>query len=148
MSESQEQKALFKWAGIAEQQFPEGFDNGIRLKDILEKEVAEKFYVNEEKAKTLICEYKGNIHDFSTVIPCLTPDRLKKRQNGRRFKENDDPMFTLTSQDRHGILQIGLLDIKGNEQVRRVYGANGISPCLNTMQGGNRQPKVLENIYG
>ena len=45
------------------------------------------------------------------------------------------------------INQLGMLDIKGNEQVRRVYGANGISPTLNTMQGGNRQPKILEYDY-
>nr|WP_312985964.1 DNA cytosine methyltransferase [Clostridioides sp.] len=38
------------------------------------------------------------------VVPCLTPDRINKRQNGRRFKGPNDPMFTLTSQDRHGIL--------------------------------------------
>ena len=38
------------------------------------------------------------------AVPVLTPDREKKRQNGRRFKENGEPMFTLTSQDRHGVL--------------------------------------------
>lgn len=38
---------------------------------------------------------------------------------------------------------IGMLDIKGNEQIRRVYHENGLSPTLSTMQGGNRQPKVL-----
>lgn len=36
--------------------------------------------------------------------PCLTPDRVNKRQHGRRFKENGDPEFTLTSQDKHGVL--------------------------------------------
>lgn len=36
------------------------------------------------------------------AIPVLTPDRAEKRQNGRRFKENGEPMFTLTAQDRHG----------------------------------------------
>ena len=36
-------------------------------------------------------------------IPVLSPDRVEKRQNGRRFKENDEPAFTLTAQDRHGI---------------------------------------------
>ena len=36
---------------------------------------------------------------------CLTPDRLEKRQNGRRFKEPGEPMFTLTKQDIHGIAQ-------------------------------------------
>lgn len=36
------------------------------------------------------------------AIPVITPDKVNKRQNGRRFK-NDKEMFTLTSQDRHGI---------------------------------------------
>lgn len=36
-------------------------------------------------------------------IPVLKPDRAEKRQNGRRLKENGEPMFTLTGQDRHGI---------------------------------------------
>ena len=37
------------------------------------------------------------------AIPVLTPDRAEKRQNGRRFKDNGEPMFTLTNQDRHGV---------------------------------------------
>ena len=37
-------------------EFPEGFDNGIRLKDVLEDEVDEKYYVNTPKAKELIDE--------------------------------------------------------------------------------------------
>lgn len=37
------------------------------------------------------------------VRPVLTPDRPEKRQNGRRFKEDDEESFTLTGQDRHGI---------------------------------------------
>lgn len=38
------------------------------------------------------------------AIPVLTPDKENKRQNGRRMKENGEPMFTLTSQDRHGVM--------------------------------------------
>lgn len=38
------------------------------------------------------------------AIPVLTPDRAEKRQNGRRFKTDGEPMFTLTAQDRHGML--------------------------------------------
>ncbi|MCR5719351.1 MAG: DNA (cytosine-5-)-methyltransferase, partial [Lachnospiraceae bacterium] len=37
-------------------------------------------------------------------MACLDPGRIKKRQNGRRFKSENEPMFTLTAQDRHGIL--------------------------------------------
>jgi len=38
------------------------------------------------------------------VRACLTPDRLNKKQNGRRFKDNEEPMFTLTGQDKHGVM--------------------------------------------
>lgn len=37
------------------------------------------------------------------VRAVLTPDRIEKRQNGRRFKEPGEPMFTLTKQDIHGV---------------------------------------------
>lgn len=37
----------------------------------------------------------------------LTPDRENKRQQGRRFKENEEPMFTITAQDRHGVMRYG-----------------------------------------
>lgn len=51
--------------------------------------------------------YKGMANhagqDSGISIPVLTPDRAEKRQNGRRFKENGEPMFTLTAQDRHGV---------------------------------------------
>jgi DNA (cytosine-5)-methyltransferase 1 len=36
-------------------------------------------------------------------LEVITPERENKRQNGRRFKNADEPMFTLTSQDRHGV---------------------------------------------
>ena len=41
------------------------------------------------------------------------------------------------------IKMLGMLDIKGDEQTRRVYSTDGITPTLNTMQGGNRQPKIM-----
>lgn len=50
-------------------------------------------------------DYKGigNQEMTAIAILVLTPDRAEKRQNGRRFKENGEPMFTLTAQDRHGV---------------------------------------------
>lgn len=51
--------------------------------------------------------YKGagtyKAQNSGIAIPVLTPDRAEKRQNGRRFKEDGEPMFTLTGQDRHGV---------------------------------------------
>ena len=86
------------------------------------------------------------------AIPVLTPDRLEKRQNGRRFKTDGEPMFTLTAQDRHGVVvenkvkQVGnLIDTEsfgGNPHRGRVYDISGISPCLNCMGGGGLEPKI------
>jgi DNA (cytosine-5)-methyltransferase 1 len=48
--------------------------------------------------------YKGHSNQRRVMaVPVLTPDRPEKRQNGRRFKENGDPSFTLTGQDKHGV---------------------------------------------
>jgi DNA (cytosine-5)-methyltransferase 1 len=61
-----------------------------------------------ENARCLISRYNSGLSnrkgESSGVIAVLTPDRIKKRQNGRRFKEPDEPMFTLTGQDRHGVM--------------------------------------------
>lgn len=38
------------------------------------------------------------------ALPCLTPERAEKRQNGRRFKPPHSKFYTLTAQDKHGIL--------------------------------------------
>ena len=81
------------------------------------------------------------------AIPVLTPDRTDKRQNGRRFKSNGEPMFTLTAQDKHGILVAGKLP--GNhDQNSRVYDTNGLAPTLSTMQGGGQEPKIIQRGHG
>lgn len=104
-----------------------------KLIDVLEDEVDEKYYLSEEKTKKLTLDHdlggKLNMYDYNErdkvhsvnkvsptlntmqggdrqpkiAIPTLTPDRVNKRQNGRRFKDDGEPMFTLTAQDRHGI---------------------------------------------
>ena len=49
-------------------------------------------------------DYKGTHNNIREVKAVLTPDRQEKRQNGRRFKENGEPSFTLTGQDLHGVM--------------------------------------------
>ena len=48
-------------------------------------------------------------NDQGTVEACavLTPDRETVRQQGRRIKSAEEPMFTLTIQDRHSVSQCG-----------------------------------------
>lgn len=42
------------------------------------------------------------------LFGCITPDRINKRQNGQRFSEGKK-FYTLTAQDRHGILIEGYI---------------------------------------
>ena len=113
------------------------------IADILEEQVDEKYYLSEEIQKRFkITNQNKNISgttkpDFRTI--------------GQRdlVYNKEGIMGSLVATDYKQpkqiaeINQVGMLDIKGNEQVRRVYGDNGISPTLNTMQGGNRQPKII-----
>lgn len=55
------------------------------------------------------------------AIPVLTPDRGNKRQNGRRFKSNGEPMFTLTAQDRHGVAVLRPVRTKYGKEIRKAY---------------------------
>lgn len=57
-----------------------------------------------ENAPTLRADRQGLC--VAEPMPCLTPDREKKRQNGRRFKQPGEPMFTLTAQDKHGVILV------------------------------------------
>lgn len=88
--------------------FPEKEPLKIVLKDLLEKEVDERYYLND---KQLIS--------------------LKNSICARDFK---DPKC----------IQIGKLDITGNDSIKRVYSPEGISPTLTTCDGGNRQAKIKD----
>ena len=64
-----------------------------------------------ENARCLTARYTAGVtnHDgvnsgVVSVQAILTPDREEKRQNGRRLKDDGEPAFTLTSQDRRGVL--------------------------------------------
>lgn len=77
------------------------------------------------------CHSAGHNNNPKIAIPVLTPDRAKKRQNGRRFKEDGEPMFTLTGQDRHGvgIEPLGVLrNVRTDygKEIRRDYEAGNI----------------------
>lgn len=114
--------------------FPEPFDNGLRLRDFLENEVEEKYYLSDKMVSGFLKHnenheakgtgFKWQPRDINGIATCL-------RANAALAPTDN----TIKCE--------GLLDIRGNEQVRRVYNTDYLSPTLNTMEGGNRQPKVL-----
>jgi DNA (cytosine-5)-methyltransferase 1 len=79
----------------------------------------------------------GNI-----VIPTLTVNRETKRQNGRRFKENGEPAFTVTTQDRHGIFDGKRIRMLIPVECERLQGfpdgwTSGVSDTQRYKQMGN-----------
>lgn len=101
----------------------ERYRRGILFEGINTPEIARSECESLQKREGIICGYghepkltnksttigayqgKGTSNQQMTFVcvPCITPNRVNKRQNGRRFKENGDAMFTLTAQDRHGV---------------------------------------------
>lgn len=92
---------------------------------MLENEVDKKYYIKQEISDKLFLNLK-----YKEMNDCIS---------GRKGN--------LDSKHAQCLCCVGMLDIKGNEQIRRVYADEGISPTLNTMQGGNRQPKILQKNY-
>ena len=62
---------------------------------------------DQQNASTLTGGARGDgNHSYTDWIvqPTITPSRKNKSQNGRRFKDNEEPMFTLTQNDVHGVM--------------------------------------------
>lgn len=99
-------------------QFPEGFSLDLRLKDILEDEVDEKYFISKVALDGLIKHEERN------------------RANGRMCLIKNEPK----------VMQIGNLmpsKTRANPNQGRLYDTDGLSPTLGAMQGGNRQPFVM-----
>lgn len=75
------------------------------------------------------------------AIPVLTPDRLEKRQNGRRFKEDGEPSFTLNTQDRHGIYDGAMIRRLTPTECERLQGF----PDNWTMLGGTSAGEIMSD---
>lgn len=109
--------------------FPEKYELKLRLKDLLENDVDEKYYLNDEQVKRLT----GNVFNSAN----------------RRVQEKDycDTLLARDYKDPEcvaEIKQVGqMYPNSGNPQAGRLYDSGGISPSLDTCQGGNRVPKIL-----
>lgn len=110
--------------------FPEPIPLEKKLKDALEKEVDEKYYLTDKTMKTYCRDFgsKGKMLDKEKYSSTLTASMGGGGANVP-------------------IIVDGRLDIKGQDQIKRVYDSGGVSPTLSTMQGGNRQPKIVEDFY-
>lgn len=81
------------------------------------------------------------------AIPILTPDKATIRQNGRRMKQNEAPMFTLTTQDRHGIIVAGSID-GSYRSAAAIHSVDGLCQYqeANTVVTGDQQAVVTDDF--
>lgn len=143
--------------------FPEGFDNGIRLKDVLEDEVDEKYYISDDKVQKFlenlksknICEndtlkLDGNNYNQRCVVH--TPNDFCRTIIGGGgsggYHAGNEPKVLVSSQSENVIKQVGnISECNGNwknPQVGRIYDPDGCSPTLNTCGGGSHEPKIVQ----
>lgn len=163
--------------GGGQYQFPEPVKLTKRLKDVLEPVVDEKYYINKQLeiperniCKTIRCGGRGSLdpsHSFDVIkepMVCASrgrnpenpSDRTTGSQTEQRLELNETGCAnTLTSVQKDNyvlepkVMQepINLYPNSGNPQAGRVYNSQGISPAMDTCSGGNRMPKIIDDIY-
>jgi DNA (cytosine-5)-methyltransferase 1 len=62
------------------------------------------FRTFENVAPTLLAHMGTGGNNVPFVRPVLDVARVNKKPNGRLIKDDGDPMYTITAQDRHGVL--------------------------------------------
>lgn len=141
-----------------------------RLMDVLEDDVNEKYYLSDKTVASMLAstaknEAKGNgfkfeplKHENENTVAHTIATKAGSRQTdnyiseptivddiykNRPARHYDKYAPTLRAYHAGDLKVVGKLDIKGNDQIKRVYDAGGVAPTLSTMQGGNRQPKIV-----
>lgn len=137
----------------------------------LKKELQEKF-VPSEKLKILDDTYgfDESVREYEETSPTLRAGRTGLKVNmpkppakgcamRGRYTENgteqrievrkDEVSNALTTVQKDSLVIQGRLEQKGwKDEMKRVYDPSGLSPTLTTMQGGYRQPKILQRPRG
>lgn len=135
-------------------EFPNPFDLGYRLRDFLEDEVDEKYYLSQEIQDRL----QITDETFNKSIVGTTKPEFRTIGQRDLVYQKDGTMGALMATDYEqpkqildnipNELQLSLTLSGGkwdkiNESCRRVYSENGIAPTLHTCGGGNTEPKVV-----
>lgn len=116
-------------------EFPEPNLLTVKLKDILDEVVDEKYYLTNEQTAKLkwrdeMMEQKGN--GFRHY-----PDGDKEVASSLVARDYKQPQC----------VQVANIDYYNYDKMNRVYDTDGISPTLDTMTGGNREPKIVDDLY-
>lgn len=123
-------------------EFPIEKDHGIRLKDILEESVEEKYYLSEDVQK----RFKFNEKYHKNIIGSTAPEFRTIGQRDLVYK-TDGMMGALVATDYKQPKQI-LVDGNIEQETwldtsKRVYNSEGIAPTLPARNGMDITPKII-----
>lgn len=117
--------------------FPEAILLATRLKDILEKNVDEKYYLPDDRIEKII---------NSTFMQEKKRIQMTDVCDTLLARDWKDPKCVPVEEDIE-VKQIGNVcptKTRDNPNQGRVYDTEGIAPALTTMGGGNREPMIVE----
>lgn len=122
--------------------FPKPFTLEKRLRDVLEKDVDESFYLSEKVVNTLLArneknKAKGNGFKFAPKTGDVIASSITAHPNDRPCDNFIKGPITFHIGNIYG-------DKKGRGFAGNVYDKDGISPTIMTNGGGNRQPMIFE----
>lgn len=126
--------------------FPKGFQLELRLKDLLEDNVDKKFYLSKKMKDYLVniteknkAIGNGNIYSACDIEGIAKTVATKE---GSIVKDNfiEEQKTDIVMQ----ICNIFPTKTRDNPNQGRVYDKDYISPSLNCMSGGNREPFIVE----
>lgn len=130
--------------------FPEKMPLNIRVKDILENSVDEKYYINTEKARQLIKKLldKNRITGVEVCDATVNAPNVRDISNAiiSRYDagiSNQRSWGTAVIEPH--VKRLGNLysETAGGARAGNTYDPEGLSPTLQTAQGGNRQPLIV-----
>ena len=134
---------------------PQPADEGILLKDILQTDVPEKYYLNNSSVVALIEQIRRQKTANFTEPEDLIVQRPRGKNQGGIFRHKA-PTISANAWKQNNLLverrviQVGNCVTSGkfpNPQRGRIYSPEGIAPTLDACGGGNREPKIITYDY-
>ena len=123
------------------------------IKDYLEDEVDETYYIKSEKAYKLILDLqeRGILESAPSTACLMNLNKVEKVDNdvAKTLCARDYKGFGTGFDVQNGIIVIGKMDHTLDntlESANRIYSKDGICPTIPTCAGGNIQPKIIDEL--
>jgi DNA (cytosine-5)-methyltransferase 1 len=123
-------------------EYPEQNEVTVRLRDILESDVDERFYLSEDKTAKLVAQLESRDQEIGEGT---TPLNVLSR--GAESK-TDGTSYCIKAGRQQELIEInvvGRLELSKNDRTNRVHSIDGLCPTPSGLgQGGGTEPKIAE----